>query len=387
MDSEVGLVFDSRTADPGQRGRGVHAFVMGVSRYRGRSRGDLRDIPGTAVSAAEFTAFLREDFHDPTGVRLRTVRMLLSPVDEERPRLESAGVQATEATRANVKAALRAWQRDCDQNSENIGVLYLGGHGVTSTQGTRYVFLSEAHENPHNQYRFSVDIPACVEGLKQSRLHSLIVVSDCCAERVNRVPVSPGVAVAVYREDLNRDWFKTPACDLVLMVNAARTGTRGYALGSGEGTLLAVNLLRMLRGEAGELFGPRPKDRDFRVTDRGLKAKLQSAILDYLSLKSFRIDPDSLVIGEYLTTGITRPEPPPKFTVDFRPQDAQQQVAVEVRSARSDAPCWDGVISGPTPVPLPAGSYRVLSKVGSLPAYPVQLDVSEPVECVVGELP
>ena len=77
---------------------GVHALVIGTSEYRYPHKtttpyDDLDDISGAAFGAAKFAKFLSGEYHDPLGHEILTVRLLLTPTDDERPALEKLGVR------------------------------------------------------------------------------------------------------------------------------------------------------------------------------------------------------------------------------------------------------------------------------------------------------
>ena len=69
---------------------GVHALVIGVSRYdppRRKRERKFDDLTGTVPGAAHFARYLTDGFYDPGGRPVRTVRLLLSPIvgQEELP--------------------------------------------------------------------------------------------------------------------------------------------------------------------------------------------------------------------------------------------------------------------------------------------------------------
>jgi hypothetical protein len=353
VDVEPWLVVDNRGTGPGKPG--IHAFVLGVSRYGGEDD-EFASIPGTAASAARFATFLRDEFHDPEGVPLRTIRMLLSPVEDNLPAWAKS---APEAAKADVEAALLAWLQDCDEIDDNIAVLYVSGHGVAGPDGTRYIFLSRAHGET-NPYRFSVNLQLCVETIRRSHVQALIVVADCCA--LKSVPSYGAGEVAVTPNDLTRGADQSGECEYILTINAARTGTRAYAIDADRGTLLTANLFPLLK-TAGELFEVSADDKDFRITDRRLRARLPAAVKQWLADHNEQIRADATIKGDYLYTGITRPDPPPEFRVHLEPTTEFGELTVDFCTQGKRIPY--GTISAPETIHLPAGFYRVESKAGT----------------------
>jgi hypothetical protein len=143
----------------------------------------------------------------------------------------------------------------------------------------------------------------------------------------------------------------------------------------------------MLRGEAGELVGEDPQEKEFRVTKARLEPRLATAIKAYLKDKGFDVDrdpPDAPVTGEYSYEGINRPEPPPEFPVTFRPRNAGEEINVEVRSMRGNNLFWERSISGPIEKLLPGGYYRVVVTSEEGHTSEVELTVVNRSECIVG---
>ena len=83
----AGKLFHDNCPDDPAQGPGVHALVIGMSRYTlegGKAPNGFADIAGTAVAACRFATWLVEDFHHPKSIPLRTVRLLLSPMESEK---------------------------------------------------------------------------------------------------------------------------------------------------------------------------------------------------------------------------------------------------------------------------------------------------------------
>ena len=123
---------------------GVHALVIGTGQYRYKHKGttdydDFADINGASFGAGKFAKFLRDEYHDPLGHGILTVRLLLTPTGREDPALKKLGVTWQPATYGKVRAALRDWYDDCDKSAENITILYAAGHGVSDLHSFTHV--------------------------------------------------------------------------------------------------------------------------------------------------------------------------------------------------------------------------------------------------------
>jgi hypothetical protein len=338
--SEVGL------------GPGIHALVIGIGNYpKGRAGQAFLDLVGAAAGAANFATFLAEEFHDPGDRPVRTIRLLLSPTEAERAdHPVISGARWHPALYDDIGYALDDWSSDCNDHPDNVGILYVGGHGVVTTDGAQWVFLSEAN-NHKDPFRQSVNVLSIREAMRWFQLKASIIVSDACAVqhpailsgRANGVGITPnpkGKRKRVRAYDLN--------------ISGARTGTESYVIGNQDGTLLSWALLPLMR-EAGEILNG-----SFIIT----KARLDQQLLPRLSShpRAPRFDgQEPLIHGDYLIEGISRPEPPPIFPVKF----------VFVRAEGSDTKPIQLIVrnQGESPVVdepglnhlqhLPAGEYRV----------------------------
>ena len=191
--------------DPAQAGPGVHALVIGTSCYtaaKGEAKPVFGDIAGTAVAAGRFATWLTEEFHDPRSIPLRTVRLLLSPVNSERHYLPE-GYIPEETTFDNVATALQRWRNDCNSYSGNVAILYLGGHGTVTTGGAQHVFLSEANVFD-DRYLKSIYVSGIRDIMADCRARSNIYILDCCAVPPGAIPPftgKGGMVISAFGED------------------------------------------------------------------------------------------------------------------------------------------------------------------------------------------
>ena len=163
---------------------GVHALIIGTSEYRYEHKrttayDELDDIPGAAFGAAKFAKFLSEEYHDPLGCEILTVRLLLTPTRDELPALKELGVKWQPATYNKVRTALLEWYEDCDGSAENITILYAAGHGATDQHSFTRVFLKAEEDRP-NPFYYSLNVKLVEEALEYNYSQTKIIISDCC---------------------------------------------------------------------------------------------------------------------------------------------------------------------------------------------------------------
>ena len=296
-------------------GPGIHALVIGVSNYSSSDEDDKRrarkvkpifaDIPGVAVGAIRFAQYLKSGFGSPRSVPLHTVRLLLSPVDDETRYLPEFDRWKL-AEFWNVVDALEDWSTDCDSHSDNLAVLYIAGHGAVTGEGAQNVFLSEANRI-RDRYAASVNLAAVQKTMKSYKAKSNLYIFDCCAQDENKdlpdFTGSPGIGIPwLGSSGGKRDYWTR--------INAARVGTSTNALGAKDGTLLSWALMPLLMS-AGEIIRNR-----FTVTTQRLDAELLPAMSRWRRV-TIPGDGGPTVAGENDPLGITCPTPPPNFKISL----------------------------------------------------------------------
>jgi hypothetical protein len=343
---------------------GVHALVIGISKYdppRRNREAWYKDITGTASGAAHFARFLIDDFHDPGGRPLRTLRVLLSLIDGQEKYLPMDGPWQ-EASYDNVNDALEDWAHDCDDHHRNVAVLYVAGHGIVTTRGAQWAFLSRAGamETP---YAYGINLAGIQERMYLRQARSNIYVFDCCAHIGSEVPAwdfNPGLCIA------GRQRLAGPA-NVSQVVIAARAGTNNYSLNAIDGTLMSWALVGPTKAEAREhLFytaGEVIPDGFYTVTPNRLSEELLQAMRG--KRQALLDGEEPIVLPEQSLVGITRPAPPPDFPVTILPDSSSAEEIITV--VVSD---YMGTVVNRAEVPttglklsLPGGKYKVGKEV------------------------
>ena len=349
------LFHDNRPNDPAQAVPGVHALVIGMSRYTlegAKAPNGFTDIAGTAVAAGRFATWLVEEFHHPKSIPLRTVRLLLSPMKSEQGSLPKDYLPE-EANYDNVHAALEHWGDDCNSHSDNVAILYVGGHGAATTEGA-LIFLPEANLYK-DTYHYCINTATMRELMAYCRARSNIYILDCCSLRSKKIPrvvEGGGMGGQVFDGTGVQRAFE-------FTIMAARPGTEAYAIGSGDGTLLSRALMQVLR-KAGKLI-----DGYFAIT----KDKIDSHLLPVMrQQRDVELSPEyeAIVKGYDDSAGITRPQPPPFFTIIFVPIPGaiERTVTVTIEDETTGDTISQHRVSGgdSEPVKLQAGSYPAVAE-------------------------
>ena len=371
---EKRLAFHGCPEDEVAPGPGVHALIVGTSEYPPRpgrrfpNQVTFQSIPGAAVGAARFADFLIHEFHDPTMVPLRTVRLLLTPTEKEAVQLRQLGARSMPATIDHVKQALEDWFLDCDQDPNNVALSYFAGHGIVTTAEVPFVFLSEANSRLDG-FEGSINLYKVKEAMRYCRAVSNIYVFDCCAVIDPMLePSGAGLSLPQRVRDVEQRSDELAIC-------GARVGESAYALGETHGTLLSWALLPVLR-TAGELRGCTFTITDARV-DKELKVTVQNRP------GGWRLAGQEPRVRGSRPAGITRPDPPPTFDGKFVTSGlpAQQPVELIVRDENREVVLRSSLEEGRSvPYSLQAGCYEVETVApGDRRTFQLRLERPEPV--------
>ncbi len=145
------LVFDERDKLKAEGKTGLHALIVGVSAYPHLPGGSGAPAPDSynmsqlfsmALSAHKLYRWI-SDHKDGWPVPLATVRLLLSPSQEELTQLPELGNLGVSATRENFLAGARDWRNDAGTDQGNFTLFYFAGHGVQRSNNDSVLFLSD----------------------------------------------------------------------------------------------------------------------------------------------------------------------------------------------------------------------------------------------------
>lgn len=145
----MSLVIDRRQDVPGP---GVHALVVGVSKYAHlpahdlppeAATWDLKSLGTSALAAAAVADWLRGAGAN-LAKPLKTLRLLLSPTDIELARRADWPAPLTEPTRNAFESAIVEWRKDCESSRDNVAFFYFAGHGFTRGRGDNNLLLTSS---------------------------------------------------------------------------------------------------------------------------------------------------------------------------------------------------------------------------------------------------
>lgn len=242
-------------AADGAGGPCTHALVVGCSQYQfltedgspGPGAGEtlgLRQVKTPATSAFRFARWLDSSYNNPKAP-LGTVRLLLSPSDFETanvPELAQQPAEAPPATRANVKTAVDEWFMDCKTSSENVAILYAGGHGIQISPDDGGIVLLEDFAENLSVLEGSLDVGAVRRGMAGPTMaQRQFYFVDACRvrpEAASRFRTLGGQGV-----DLPNPFEGTPRVSAVYYAATPSTTALGAP---GNGTLFVQALLECL---------------------------------------------------------------------------------------------------------------------------------------------
>ena len=310
---------------------GVHALVIGTSQYEYPHRRTAYDafinIPGAAFGAAKFAKFLSKEYRDPLGREILTVRLLLTPTDDEIPALKELGVTWQPATYNGVRTALLDWYEDCDRFAENITILYAAGHGATDQHSFTRVFLKAEEDRP-NPFYYSLNVKLVEEALEYNYSETKIIVSDCCHTFLDAKHEN-GILIDV--DDERKGEFANVRRKYdPLHITSARDGADTYALGASEGTMLSYVLEQLLQSAGRIVRHPlRNNERYFAITQDVMTERVWPIFQSHENAKYIQ-NSGPVVHGQTVGGGLHRPTPPPEFRVEFAVMDAEKTDPVDV---------------------------------------------------------
>ncbi|MFG0317868.1 MAG: caspase family protein [Planctomycetota bacterium JB042] len=267
-------------------GPGTHAFVVGVSRYRHVEGGEaptdlgesfgLEPLTAAARSASEFARWLLDRYHREE-TPLRTLHVALSPSDGEE--LDDAVLArlpadraAAAATRATVENDLKGFVRECASDPENVGIVYVAGHGVQLTKHGAVVLLEDFAAPEHlNELDGAIDMAGCHAGMNHpATAGTQFWFVDACRQRP---AVAQRFETMVGALSLSERRGAVSVTSPLLL--AASTREAAFAR-TGETTLFGQALLWALDG--GAAAGPNDVDDGWHVSVMNLLSRIDRKV-------------------------------------------------------------------------------------------------------------
>lgn len=310
--------------------RRFHACIIGISVYA-RGEGDWSPglLSGAAFGACLFRDYLVQAFKPPGKVEQGAVRLLISPTDNEAEELKKLGhVQGGTyelATYQNVKAALESWAVDCNKDSADIAILYVAGHGVSTSDQARWVFLSNAPKEG-DPYYSSINVDQIRRRMSSRRAIANYFIYDACAEVGRHIPMrdadsSSGLGLP------RLDQSEPTGIRAYELYTSVHEGTSNYVTKPTKGPILSRALLDLMRTDGGQLN----QQGEYVITASAINLQFQSRIERLMTedrISGLHIE--AMVKGEHLPEGISLLSEPPKFNLIYVPRANDQTCALRL---------------------------------------------------------
>lgn len=363
--------------------RRIHALVIGVGRYSEaapRYGTSLDSLPGAALAAYRFAHYLINEFQhqEPDGRRLATLRLMLSPLERELATVQD--LRPKPAERKEVSVALQDWAEDCNTDPQNLAVLYVAGHGVALGKSTSLLFLADA-PTERSLALAAVNLTLTEDRMSDCAAKNNLFFYDCCAVPPGAIPHHQESALAITEFPVQKD---SPRRIGLVCVNAARVGTRTFAIGE-DGTLLARGLLGNYRDRAGDdallrIAGDLSSTKHgFGITPSSLSEMLSPRLQEIADERNAPKGYEATLTGRLLADPITVPDPTPEFKVTLKGLRSGRTSPVAVTLENHEGELIPLSTDGDdVEVTVPAGNYWI--QISGSGRRPTPLQVTGPVE-------
>jgi hypothetical protein len=375
---------------------GVHALIVGVSRYRYLPRPDvepdahqqsyglgLAQLTCAALSGHNVYRWLL-DADSRLPLPLSTCRVLLSAQDEEAANRSQLSDFQDGASLQNFLLAATAWRADVARNDQNIGIFYFAGHGFERRRSDHVLVLDDVGEGIGSRLAKCVEVSNLVNGMAPSTAYPTMGLQQLFFFDSCRLPVPD--AAKWEDKECSQIWdVPTVAADArsAMEFSTAKPGVAAFAIRDEE-TIFSRALIECLTGGAGEWVGDR-----WQVNVSSLHRNLgfhlaQIASREQIDIQAhvFKGPSDPFRIVDLLDA------PQAELLIEVDPEDLASSVRVEFQDFTNGGSTFS---VGPPIVPHPlatqirAGKYLIVttgpngSKPGladlSLPERPWRLRV------------
>lgn len=377
------LVVDNRER---LRGRpGIHALIAGVSHYRHLPEGHgepgtdtygLKQLSTAATSAFRIYQWLKRR-GDHLTAPLSTVRLLLSPADEE----DEIDESVAPCTWANFVEAAHEWRADASVSNDDVTFFYFAGHGIIRDKADSVLMCDDFAQPRRTALPNVVAFPNIFWGMAppadttQPRALTQFYFIDACREFPKENKDFEKLEISsVFKSELSGTDDR-----IAPIFQAAISGSEAYA-SAVEQTLFSIALLDCLNGLAGEA-GPENDDGSIPwwVTVFKLSTILDKRI-EALN-EHYNTDQKSGLVGRPKDIPIHYLDGPPTVegTLTVVPEDAKPLINIDVLNSKQSS-VWQPSLEQVYPYKgrLTAGSYFVKSTIREPPKPPYGNRISEP---------
>ncbi|MEL6463570.1 MAG: hypothetical protein AAFQ58_01275 [Pseudomonadota bacterium] len=168
-------------------GPGTHVLVIGVSAYRNQLEGGAAPKAGSVTAAARSARAIvswafEAEAQNQFSPALRCVSAAISEPGTTDVVLSTPDGDriAPEPTLSNLIPIVDAWIERLDQHPENVGIIYLVGHGFA---GQRPFLLTEDYgSRKRDKYHGLIDVTEFYQTLRTCQARTIVMFADCCQE-------------------------------------------------------------------------------------------------------------------------------------------------------------------------------------------------------------
>jgi Caspase domain len=341
---------------------GTHALVIGVSAYRHLADGaaptpdgssfELEQLTAAARSASEFASWLLGEYSNPTAP-LKSLRVLVSPSPGEQiaPAVANLANPLPEATLQNARDAIVEFRAACDSHVDNVGIVYVAGHGVQLTKTGAILLLTDfGAPGQVSLLERALDMAGIHEGLNHpATARTQFWFVDACRQRPAIAKRFESLAGALSLDVRNGTTETSP------LFLAATTGTAAYARPGGL-TLFAEALLWALH--LGAVAAPEDGVNAWHVPVRELIRRLPDRVQELAGAENAEqsVDIAGKVHDATVQELAQTPRVDLRITVD---PELARQVSRGTLSPGGGAAIIDGFSAWPLQQQVDAGLYML----------------------------
>jgi Caspase domain len=342
---------------------GTHALVIGASRYRHLADGpaptpagssfDLEQLSAAARSASEFAAWLLAEYRCPSAP-LKSLRVLLSPSPGEQlaQAVTDLANPLPEATIASARDAIGEFRHACDALRDNVGIVYVAGHGVQLTKTGAILLLTDfGAPGQLTQLEGALDMAGIHAGMNHpGSARTQFWFVDACRQRPAIAKRFEAMEGALKLDVPNGDTETSP------LFLAAATGTAAFARPGGL-TLFADALLWALR--RGALAAPEDDGVSaWHVPVTSLIRRLPDRVQELAAAEGAEQSVDIAGKIHDATLQQFAVAPIVDLRIDLEPEPARQATRGTLRPG-GGVPVVSGYSAWPLQQPVSAGLYML----------------------------
>ena len=274
-------------ADPTPDQPGMHALIVGVSRYPnlplpGAELTRHQERYGLGLSQLSCAAKTCKQIYDwltshaaHLSVPLVTCRLLLAPSETELTDFGSFSGGRMDARLDSFLRAAKAWRADCASDSRNVAFFYFAGHGFERKRGEQVLILEDVGDGLGGRLSKGVEVSNLVQGMAPSRDYPEIARTQLFFFDACRLPLVDGYR---WEEEVCQEVWGVPVVATderdTMQFFTTKPGLAAYAFRD-KHTLFGQAFLECLEGAGAELASSQHWQVSVPSLNRGLAYQLR----------------------------------------------------------------------------------------------------------------